>query len=68
MSYQQVSKLESNKEVVHFSNALIQSGYVIPEVQISPFIEPYNPFKCLSRLGLGLVIGKEKSDILNLTR
>ena len=65
MSYQQVSKVESNKKVVHFSNALIQGGYVIPEVQINPFIEPYNPPKHLSKSGLDVVSEGEKTNILN---
>lgn len=65
MSYQQVSKVKNNKEVVYFSNALIQGGYVIPEVEINPCIEPQSPLQPLSKSGVDVVSEREKSDILN---
>jgi len=67
MSYQQVSKVESNKKVVilnSFRSVLIQIGLITPEAEINPFIEPYSPSN-ESFTGVGLVSGK--SEQLNIT-
>lgn len=51
-------------ELTDFESALIQGGFITPEAEINPFIEPYSPSN-ESFTGVGLVSGK--SEQLNIT-
>ena len=63
--YFRLKFLERNTiELTNFNTALIQGGFITPEAEINPFIEPYSPSN-ESFTGVGLVSGK--SEQLNIT-
>ena len=69
MSYQQVSKVESNKKVVilnSFRSVLIQIGTITPQEDYTPILEPYRAPKHLleTEQEQGLY-SEKKSNILN---